>query len=41
MGLKVDAVCRFVEAGHPRAAITSLDRITEAVAGTAGTVVTR
>ena len=41
MGPKVDAVCRFVEAGHPRAAITSLDRITEAVAGTAGTVVTR
>ena len=41
MGPKVDAVCRFVEAGHPRAAITPLDRITEAVAGTAGTVVTR
>ena len=40
MGPKVDAVCRFVEAGHPRAAITSLDRIHEAVAGTAGTVVT-
>jgi carbamate kinase len=40
MGPKVEAVCRFVEHGGRRAAITSLDRIGEAVAGTAGTVVT-
>jgi carbamate kinase len=41
MGPKVEAVCRFVEAGGARAAITSLDRIAEAVDGAAGTVVTR
>ena len=40
MGPKVDAVCRFVEAGGGRAAITSLESIAEAVTGTAGTVVT-
>jgi carbamate kinase len=40
MGPKVEAVCRFVEATGRRAAITSLSRIIEAVAGTAGTVVT-
>ncbi|WP_088319702.1 carbamate kinase [Kineosporia sp. R_H_3] len=40
MGPKVEAVCRFVEAGRPHAAITSLDRISQAVAGVAGTVVT-
>lgn len=40
MGPKVEAVARFVERGGTRAAVTSLDRITEAVAGTAGTVVT-
>jgi carbamate kinase len=39
MGPKVDAVCRFVEATGRRAAITSLHRITDAVAGTAGTQV--
>jgi carbamate kinase len=39
MGPKVDAVCRFVESTGARAAITSLDRIAAAVAGTAGTVV--
>ena len=39
MGPKVDAACRFVEATGRRAVITSLDRITDAVAGTAGTVV--
>jgi carbamate kinase len=43
MGPKVDAVCRFVEAGGARAVITSLDHIVEAVtdtaSGGAGTVV--
>jgi carbamate kinase len=39
MGPKVDAACRFAEAGG-RAVITSLDRIAEALAGTAGTIVT-
>jgi carbamate kinase len=41
MGPKVDAVCRFVEAGGERAVITSLDRIADAVAGKVGTRVTR
>jgi carbamate kinase len=40
MGPKVEAACRFVEAGGERAVIASLDRIVDAVAGTAGTVVT-
>jgi carbamate kinase len=40
MGPKVEAVCRFVDAGGGLAAITSLDRIADAVAGAAGTVVT-
>lgn len=39
MGPKVDAACRFAEAGG-RAVITSLHTITGALAGTAGTVVT-
>jgi carbamate kinase len=39
MGPKVEAACRFVEAGGERAVITSLDRIAEGVAGAAGTVV--
>jgi carbamate kinase len=39
MGPKVDAACRFVEGGGQRSVITSLDRITDALAGTAGTVV--
>jgi carbamate kinase len=39
MGPKVDAVCRFVEATGKRGVITSLDHITDAVAGDAGTVV--
>jgi len=39
MGPKVDAVCRFVAATGSRGVITSLDQITEAVAGRAGTVV--
>ncbi|MEU9123580.1 carbamate kinase [Streptomyces sp. NPDC048506] len=38
MGPKVEAALRFAEHGG-RAVITTLDRITEAVAGTAGTVV--
>jgi carbamate kinase len=37
MGPKVDAACRFVEAGGGRAVITSLDLIAEAVAGRTGT----
>jgi carbamate kinase len=40
MGPKVEAACRFVEAGGNRAVITSLDSIAEATAGRAGTVVT-
>ena len=39
MGPKVDAICRFVEATGRRGVITSLDQITSAVAGHAGTVV--
>ncbi len=39
MGPKVEAVCRFVEDGGRYAVITSLDRIVDAVSGTAGTVV--
>ncbi len=39
MGPKVDAACRFAEAGG-RAVITSLNRIAEALAGTSGTIVT-
>lgn len=39
MGPKVEAAVRFVEAGGTRSVITSLDRITAAVAGEAGTVV--
>ena len=39
MGPKVEAVVRFVEQGGSRAVITSLDRISAAVAGDAGTVV--
>jgi carbamate kinase len=40
MGPKVEAACRFVEGGGERAVIASLDRIADAVNGTAGTVVT-
>ena len=40
MGPKVEAACRFVEGGGECAVIASLDRIADAVAGTAGTVVT-
>ncbi len=39
MGPKVEAACRFARAGGI-AVITALDRIGEAVAGTAGTIVT-
>jgi carbamate kinase len=39
MGPKVEAALRFVESGGRRAVITSLDRLAEAVAGKAGTVV--
>jgi carbamate kinase len=39
MGPKVDAVCRFVDATGGTGVITSLDQITAAVAGDAGTVV--
>jgi carbamate kinase len=39
MGPKVDAALRFVEGGGRHAAITSLDRVREGVAGTAGTIV--
>jgi len=40
MGPKVDAACRFVEAGGERAVITSLDLIADGVTGRTGTVVT-
>ncbi len=40
MGPKVEAACRFVEAGGRSAAICSLDDIATAAAGGAGTVVT-
>jgi carbamate kinase len=39
MGPKVEAACRFVEAGGTRAAICSLDAIAEAAHGRGGTVV--
>jgi carbamate kinase len=39
MGPKVEAACRFVEAGGTRAAICSLSHIAAAASGTAGTVV--
>lgn len=39
MGPKVEAVLRFVEDGGTRAAITSLDRLDEAVRGATGTIV--
>jgi carbamate kinase len=39
MGPKVEAAVRFIEAGGRRAAITSLERIGEAAAGKAGTVI--
>jgi carbamate kinase len=40
MGPKVDAACRFVEAGGARAVISNLDNIVDAAAGRAGTVIT-
>ncbi|HCB04719.1 MAG TPA: carbamate kinase [Nocardioides sp.] len=39
MGPKVDAACRFVEAGGTRAIITDLTHLTSLVGGDAGTVV--
>jgi carbamate kinase len=39
MGPKVQAALRFVEHGGRQAAITSLERVREGVAGTAGTIV--
>jgi carbamate kinase len=39
MGPKVDAACRFVEAGGARAVITDLAHLSEAVTGATGTVV--
>lgn len=41
MGPKVQAAAEFVEGGGTRAVITSLDRIADAVAGRAGTTITR
>jgi carbamate kinase len=38
MGPKVEALCRFVEAGGSRGVITDLDHIVDAVTGSAGTV---
>lgn len=37
---KVEAACRFASSGHGFAVITSLERIEEALAGRAGTIVT-
>jgi carbamate kinase len=39
MGPKVEAACRFVEAGGRHTAICSLDRIADAALGRSGTVV--
>jgi carbamate kinase len=39
MGPKVEAAVRFVENGGTRSAITSLQRIADAVLGSAGTIV--
>jgi carbamate kinase len=39
MGPKVEAACRFVEAGGSYAAICSLSEIASAAAGSAGTVI--
>src|SRR4051794_7200592 len=39
MGPKVDAACRFVEAGGARSVITDLAHLSDAVTGTSGTVV--
>jgi carbamate kinase len=39
MGPKVEAACRFVETGGARTVITSLQRISQAAAGAAGTIV--
>jgi carbamate kinase len=39
MGPKVESACRFVEATGAKAVITSLDRITDALEGTTGTIV--
>jgi len=39
MGPKVDAACRFVEAGGSRAVITRLDQIVDAITNDGGTVV--
>ena len=41
MGPKVEAAIAFVEGGGERAVITSLDRIAEAAAGRAGTVIVK
>ncbi len=41
MGPKVEAACRFVEAGGEKAVIAALDDLIDAVAGRAGTTVTR
>ncbi|WP_299052794.1 carbamate kinase [uncultured Nocardioides sp.] len=41
MGPKVEAACRFVEAGGSRAVITDLDHLVDAAHGEAGTVVVR
>ncbi|MFG2000060.1 carbamate kinase [Spirillospora sp. NPDC048911] len=41
MGPKVEALLRFMAGGGRRAAITSLDRITDAVEGKAGTIIER
>jgi carbamate kinase len=41
MGPKVEAACRFAESSDGFAAITSLDRIADAVARTSGTIVSR
>jgi carbamate kinase len=39
MGPKVEAACRFVETGGARTVITSLQQISQAAAGAAGTIV--
>jgi carbamate kinase len=41
MGPRVEAAVEFVEGGGTAAVITSLDRVGEALAGRAGTIITR
>jgi carbamate kinase len=41
MGPKITAALRFLERGGPRAVITALDKLEQALAGQAGTEIVR